>query len=74
MMGYQGCTIAHVKREANFVADCLAKSGHSAARDEIWFSNPPSNVQHLLAAACRHGWEEIPTRRGTLGTLSRPYY
>ncbi|CAN1237699.1 hypothetical protein LINGRAPRIM_LOCUS1953 [Linum grandiflorum] len=46
MMGYQGCNITHVKREA----DCLAKSGYSTVRDEIWFSNPPSNVQHLVAA------------------------
>ncbi|CAN0825314.1 hypothetical protein LINGRAHAP2_LOCUS368 [Linum grandiflorum] len=62
MMGYQGCNITHVKREANFVADCLAKSGHSDFSSERRNMVLESAKQRTTLGGCRHSWEEIPTR------------
>ncbi|CAN0912002.1 Putative ribonuclease H protein At1g65750 [Linum grandiflorum] len=46
----QNCKIRHIRREANFVADYIAKSAHDLGDGEKWLSNPPQGVLHLLEA------------------------
>ncbi|CAN0876753.1 Putative ribonuclease H protein At1g65750, partial [Linum grandiflorum] len=46
----QNCKIRHIRREANFVADYIAKSAHGLGDGEKWLSNPPQGVLHLLEA------------------------
>ncbi|CAN0923504.1 hypothetical protein LINGRAHAP2_LOCUS33594, partial [Linum grandiflorum] len=44
------CVIKHTRREANFVADGLAKLGHEEKNGERWFTSPPDSILNLLEA------------------------
>ncbi|KAL5742114.1 hypothetical protein ACOSP7_028846 [Xanthoceras sorbifolium] len=59
------CTLIHVFREINFVADCLAKEGLSLSWETVFFYSPPHCAElafsrdlegpafvRLLGAAC----------------------
>ncbi|CAN0856148.1 Putative ribonuclease H protein At1g65750 [Linum grandiflorum] len=42
------CEVKHIRREANFVADRLAKMGHAEKDGEKWFPSPPGEVAKLV--------------------------
>ncbi|CAN0913836.1 Putative ribonuclease H protein At1g65750 [Linum grandiflorum] len=44
------CEITHIRREANFVADGLAKLGHGERNGERWFSSTPEMLRELVEA------------------------
>ncbi|CAN0921909.1 hypothetical protein LINGRAHAP2_LOCUS32837 [Linum grandiflorum] len=46
----EGCKVRHIKREANFVVDFMAKFGHYETVGERWLAHTPTAVQNLLEA------------------------
>ncbi|CAN0925298.1 hypothetical protein LINGRAHAP2_LOCUS34674, partial [Linum grandiflorum] len=46
----QNYKIRHIRREANFVADYIAKSAHDLRDGKKWLLNPPPGVLNLLEA------------------------
>ncbi|CAN0863062.1 hypothetical protein LINGRAHAP2_LOCUS8623 [Linum grandiflorum] len=48
----EGFQVRHIKREANFVADSMAKSGCYETMGERWLAHAPTTVQTLLEADC----------------------
>ncbi|CAN0859950.1 Putative ribonuclease H protein At1g65750 [Linum grandiflorum] len=50
MLELDSCNIRHIKREANFTADKLAKLAHLGGEGERWLSNTPAEIIQFLEA------------------------